>query len=428
MKILRNRCISFIGMLLCLSSITAARQANKKKSLEQASSSKQVPEQAVVLNKHILQQTIKKLDLEIPIRVLLDEQSFCQDVEWKLGAQGGFLVFDTDTKQKTIYQKQTLLVTCKDGRFYINDFKQPSHHIFVIPLNGPVIFKKNIYDGVLALTLHKDVAYLVNHLDLEDYVLSVLPYESLPEWPDEVHKAFCIAFRSYGIAKVLEARAQYAKSGSVFPYDIKNTNAHQIYKGRSHTTRFKKIIDETRGVVLVGKNNKPVLAMFDICCGGVPPAEKKGINFEKAPHLKRTYPCTFCKDYKYYRWKCTYSFEEIEKALQKEIPHLGHLRDMKVGSYDKAGVAQEVRIRGNQWHTLSAAKFKSCFKDMRSLCFKIQKNGRSVSISGKGHGHHMGLCQRGAYYMVLNKKRKHRDILKFYYPHTTFMKLQKMNY
>lgn len=380
-----------------------------------------------VLNKQVLQQTIKKLDLEIPIRVLLDEQSFQSNIEWKFRAEGGFVVFAPETKIKTVYQMKTIKVTCSQGSFSINGQKQRGDHLFIIPLNGPVLFKKNNYDGVLALTLYNNTAYVVNHLDLEDYVLSVLPYESFPEWPDEVHKAFCVAFRSYGIAKVLEQREIHAKSGNAVPYDIKDTNVHQIYKGRAYTARFKKIIDQTRGMVLA-YNNKPILAMFDICCGGIIPAKKRGIHFAKAPYLKRTYPCTFCKPYKFHTWTCMYTYDQLERALKKEIPALGSFRDMKIAGFDDAGVVTEVRIRGNnQWYTLPASKFKGCLKDMRSLCFRIQKQGHTIKIIGKGHGHHMGLCQRGAYYMVL-KKWRYRNILKFFYPHTTFMKLQKMKY
>lgn len=379
------------------------------------------------LTKASLQQAFKKLDLEIPIRVLLDEKATQEEVLWKMGSRGGFLVFSPATKQKTVYQLVTLTATCKDGSFYINGTKQNSDHLFIIPLASTILFEKNIYDGVLALSLYQGTAYLVNHVDLEDYVLSVLPYESHASWPDEVHKAFCIAFRSYGIAKVLQQRALHAQKGLAVPFDIKNTNVHQIYKGRSNSARFKKIIDQTRGVVLAHKG-KPVLAMFDICCGDIVPADKDGIHFSKAPHLKRTYPCTFCKEYKFYTWTCTYSFEEIENALKKEMPDIGNIQDIKIASVDKAAVVQEVKIRTkNRWVTLTAAKLKSCLREMKSLAFTLQKTGLSLKITGKGHGHHMGLCQRGAYYMVL-KGWSYRNILKFYYPHTMFMKLKKINY
>lgn len=389
---------------------------------------KEEPESKVVLNKHILHQTFKKLDLEIPIRVLLDEQICEKDVHWKLGSQGGFLVFAPETKEKVVYQMQSIQVTCKDGAFYINGKKQATLHLFVIPLNGPVLFAKNIYDGVLALTLYKGTAYLVNHLDLEDYVLSVLPYESLPRWPDEVHKALCIVFRSYGIAKVLEARSSNKKSGLATPYDIKNTNAHQIYRGRLYSARFKKIIDETRGVVIVDKEGRPILAMFDICCGGVIPGLKKGIHFSKAPYLKRNYACHYCKDFRRYRWNCSYTFEEISDALKKELPQIGQVKDIKIVSFDDAGVVQEVRIRDDkQWYTIPASKLKSCLKGMYSLCFKIQKSGHTIKIAGKGHGHHMGLCQRGAHAMVL-AGIPFDKVLSYFYPHTSFRKLKKIEY
>lgn len=381
-----------------------------------------------VLSKEIVRQAFKKLNIEIPIRVLLDERNAQKDVNWKFSSIGGFLVFEPKTKQKTVYKTERITVTCKGGRFFTNGRALESDHLFIIPLRGPVYFQKNMYDGVLALTITNDSVYLVNHLDLEDYLLAVLPYESWPAWPDEVHKAFCIAFRSYGIAKVLEQRAKHEQSKVTVPYDIKNTNAHQIYKGRSYTNRFKNIIEETRGIVLAHKG-KPILAMFDICCGGVIPGHKEGIHFYKAPHLKRTYPCNFCKEYKYFTWTAGYSFDDLEKALKNEIPaSSGSFQDIKVTRYDKALVAREVKVKaGNRWYNLPASRLKACLKEIRSLCFKIQKKGRFITISGKGHGHHMGLCQRGAYAMVL-KNWHHKNILKFYYPHTQFMKLKKINY
>lgn len=379
------------------------------------------------LTKEVLQQAFAKLDIEIPIRVLLDEKP-ASDAQWKFVSHGGFLVFLPDTKQKTVYQVRTIQVTRKDGHFFVNGIKQPSDHLFIIPLQGPVLFEKNIYDGVIALTLYKSTMYVVNHLDLEDYVLSVLPYESNASWPDEVHKAFCIAFRSYGIAMVLQQRALHKKNGCAVPYDIKNTNAHQVYKGRSLSSRYKKIIDQTRHVVLAHKG-EPVLAMFDICCGGIVPARKKGIHFSKAPHLKRTYSCNFCKGYQFYKWECTYTLDDAMKALKKEIPELSAIKEIQIDSVDDAHVVQQIKIKdaAKKWHTLSAAKFKLCLKNLKSLCFTVEKQGNSLKISGRGHGHHMGLCQHGAYAMV-RKGWNYRSILKFYYPSTIFMKLKKMNY
>lgn len=376
------------------------------------------------VSKGNLDRTFKLLEFEMPIRVLLDEQKLSQ-VQWDIASSGGIVVYAPGTKKKTVFKGTTATVTYKAGAFHINGQKLSETHMFILPLAGLLQKGTVPYDGVFSLTKVRDTAYLVNHLDLEEYLQAVLPYESIPGWPDEVQKAFCITFRSYGISKILEQRALHAKSKWPYPYDIKSTNAHQVYRGHEKTACFKKIVNETRGIVLA-YNKQPILAMFDTACGGVIPARKKGVHFDKAPYLERKYPCHFCKEHRFYRWENSYSFDELEKGLKKEFPTLGSLKDIKVGSYDDAGVAQTIRVRGSQkWVMLTASRFKALFPTIRSLCFDLKKNGSKVVVSGKGHGHHLGLCQWGAYFMV-KKGWDHKKVLSFYYPNTTFMKLTRM--
>ncbi len=379
---------------------------------------------AIPVTNSQLTKAFKALEFDIPIRVLLDEKPLAQ-VTWKIASPTYFVIFAPHQKTKTIFQAAKLTITAQKNSFVINGKKVEGDHLFILPLHGPMSFQGDAFDGVFALTLSQGKGYLVNHLDIEDYVLSVLPYESWPGWPDETQKALCISVRSYGIAKVLEQRKKHEKKGHAVPYDIKNTNVHQNYRGVLKSAPYRKIVEETRGVVLA-HDNKPILAMFDICCGGVVPSLKKGIHFSKAPYLERTYPCYFCKDYKFYRWERRLHFDHIEKELKKEFPHMGALKDIKVGSYDAAGVAQDIKFKGmREWYSLPASKFRSPFiKDVYSLAFDFKRNGRSLTLRGKGHGHHMGLCQRGAYQMAL-KGWNHRNILKFYYPNTTFMRLKK---
>lgn len=376
------------------------------------------------VNKDVLDKTLKKmLDFEIPIRVLLEEKNV-SEIKWALGSTDGFMVYDPETREKTLFKGKGLLVTVRDN-FYLNDKKMTGTHLFVLPLLGLIRKGSISYDGVFSLTKIKDKGYLVNHLDLEKYLQAVLPYESIPGWPDEIQKALCIAFRSYAISKILEQRAHHEKNKIAHPFDIKSTNEHQIYRGHESSTCFKKIVEETKGLVLA-YNNKPILAMFDIACGGVIPALKKGLHFSKAPYLERKYPCNYCKEHKYYRWEATYSLSDIEKAVKKEFPTIGILRDIVIESYDKAGVAQNIRLKGShRWFLMTAAKFKSFFKELRSLAFDLKRNGRSVLIQGRGHGHHVGLCQWGACFLV-KKGWNYKNVLRFYYPQATFMKLTRI--
>lgn len=374
-----------------------------------------------------LTKAFEKLDIDIPIRVLLDEQ--CRtDVIWKLGCKGGCVIFAPDAKTKTIFQTTAIQISYQQKGFCVNGRKLEGDHLFILPLSGLFSHKGKEFDGIFAITAYKEKAFLVNHVDLEDYVLSVLPYESWPGWPDEVQKAFCISFRSYGIAKVLEQRQLHEKNKAAFPYDIKNTNHHQQYKGRLKDTPYKKIINATRGIVLAYKD-KPILAMFDICCGGIIPSKTKSLNFSKAPYLARAYPCFFCKEYRLYRWSKQYSWAEVEKALKEDFPQMGVLRDLRISSSDDAGLAREVQVKDSyhHWHTLTGARFKALLKNVPSPCFTIKRSGRNITLSGRGHGHLVGLCQRGAYQLVL-KGWSYKNVLKYYYPKTHFMKLQKIHY
>jgi len=120
---------------------------------------------------------------------------------------------------------------------------------------------------------------------------------------------------------------------------------------------------------------------------------------------------------------------ELEVELRNIIPHCKRLRDIRVESYDQAGVVQQVKIRDTKgWHTITAAQLRSACKNVRgllSLCFTIMRQGNLVTISGKGHGHHMGLCQWGACKLV-KRGWSYKRVLQFYYPNTTFMKLTRV--
>ena len=375
------------------------------------------------VTKEQLAQTLKKLQLRIPVRVLMDEKKTTDRFRWQLGTTHAFVVFAPEKKIKVVFQApQITMRTFKDG-IEINGEKIKSHHLFIMSLDGAIQYQGNTYDGVFAITQVGETAYLVNHVSLEEYVLSVLPHESWPGWPDEVLKAFCVMYRSYGIAKVLEEKELHKKRGRPYPYDIKSTNAHQVYKGHLRRDQYLKIIEDTHGVVL-SYGNKPILAMFDICCGSCIPSRAKGMHFSKAPYLERPYPCYYCKDYSGYTWKKEFPFEELERELKKELPNFNRLKDIKVDVTDDAGIVQQLKVKGTRhWHILSAQKFKS-FCNLKSLYFVLEKQGRKLIVKGKGYGHLIGLCQRGAYAMV-KQGWNYKNILKFYYPGTTFSKLTK---
>ena len=75
-------------------------------------------------------------------------------------------------------------------------------------------------------------------------------------------------------------------------------------------------------------------------------------------------------------------------------------------------------------YTFSARQVFRFFKNkVKSLSFNAERKAKSVIITGRGYGHHMGMCQWGAREMV-DLGWTFDEILEFFYPNTTFMRVE----
>ncbi|MFI5332780.1 MAG: SpoIID/LytB domain-containing protein [Candidatus Babeliales bacterium] len=351
------------------------------------------------------------------VRVLLDEKSCSEKPRWYLKTQEGCTYINpADRGNSWLSDEPTIEIVVHGKVIYINGKRYHGSQLVLVPHDGLIHFNNNCYQGSFLITCHSGTAYIINALDLEDYVFSVLRTESWPGWPLEVNKVFAIACRSYAIAMIVRSKA------NKLPYHIKNTNAHQTYTGIHESPVLKTAVEETKGVFLAYKG-KPIIAMFDGCCGGVTPSLIKDFNFSQAPYLARSYPCTYCKKCKIYNWQAIYSVHTLADVLHKGPPTIKKIKDIKVTSKDKAGLVREVALKGSKGGSVRVPgkKIYSKLKDVKSFCFLVEKQGDDVIFTGRGYGHHLGLCQWGAREMV-RQGNDHRTVLQFYYPGTNFVR------
>lgn len=359
--------------------------------------------------------TIKK---SYKVRVLLADTMADNTFQWHVKTTDGVVFVDPERPtNKLTYKKNNLDITYKDGHWLINNKKFNTAKVCIIPQKSHLDFNDNSYAGAFLLTCQDKKLYLINIVDLEQYVYCVLRTESWPGWPLEVNKVFAIACRTYALHMITNYQLRKV------PYHIKNSNVHQTYKGMHARNDLKEAVDETRGIFLA-HNNKPIIAMFDICCGGIIPSLMQGIDFIKAPYLARNYACTHCKRCKVFNWKAQYSLGQLEKILKQEIKPLKRLKTVKINKKDKATLIEEVMFVGSSgWHPLSIKKMYSLLKDsVKSYCFSVAVQGQNVVFSGNGFGHHLGMCQWGAREMIRDGW-KFDQVLNFYYPGTRFMRL-----
>lgn len=160
--------------------------------------------------------------------------------------------------------------------------------------------------------------------------------------------------------------------------------------------------------------------MFDACCGGAITSKMSGFNFKIAPYLSRSYPCTFCKDCKLYKWSAEYSLKELRSYFDSD---LGEIKDLKITKKDASGFVQEMLVRGSKKSIyISGKKVYSLFKNIKSTRFKVIKEDNIIKFRGIGYGHCLGICQWGARQMIENGHTI-KEVLKFYYPKTVIMKV-----
>ena len=361
------------------------------------------------------------VDFMFTVKVLLEEVDHKQQVVWKLANSKGFIFkHGIESPIKGLYNVRDITISVVKGNLYVNNKRITSELFHIIPQEGLLACNEKNYPGSLTFVRQDSKWLLLNFVDIEDYIYGVLRWESWPGWPIEVNKAFAIASRSYLLKRIMESR-RFNRL-----YHIKNTNIHQTYRGIDVNEDLLRAVNETKGIILT-HNSQPIEAMFDCCCGGIIPANMEGVNFDQSPYLARTYPCTFCKPCKIYSWKASYSVDTIKKILREAGKSIKDVKHMNITHKDKAGTVHKVVIHdSSKTHSLTGRDCYKLFPHLKSFCFTIEKKGSVVDFIGKGYGHHLGICQWGARYMV-DAGWNYQRILQFYYPGADFMKLKKGN-
>ena len=383
------------------------------------------------------------LIVTFPVRVLLTEAKKGESFAWELTCAHGFIIKDpsaVDGFQEEI-DDQKLILSCKQGSLAINGRRLAVGRSLILPRQGSIGYNNLNYTGSMIFTCpdpseassaHQAGCYLINSVDLEDYIFYVVRWEGWPGWPIEVNRVFAVMCRTYVVHKVLKERKKKRS------YDIKDSNIHQTYKGTHEYDHLRQALQDTAGIVMV-YDGQPIEAMYDACCGGVIPAQMSGIDFKSAPYLKRTHACPYCKSTKLYSWKVEYQLADFEDSMVQNGHHKIPIQDIRITKRDKAGVVHEIQVVTKLGtYALTGKKIYSLLKELKSFCYDVVKKGKKIIFTGRGFGHHLGVCQWGVRQMVREKEKERKkskrkrhapqdewkEILKFYYPGISFMSIE----
>ena len=240
---------------------------------------------------------------------------------------------------------------------------------------------------------------VINRVELEDYLYSVVGGEMPTNWPIEALKSQAVAARTYALY-------QSNRSGNRL-YDLESTTASQVYKGITSETRSThEAVNRTEGQILT-YGGKPILAVFHSSSGG------KTENVEDVwssplPYLKSV--IDYDQTSPVYEWQKVLSGREIGYRLGE----VGTVRALIPQQVTPQGRIKRLKVVGDRGtKMISGQKFRSAL-GLRSTLFQVNKNQQRFVISGRGFGHGIGLSQWGANYLA-TQGANYRQILGHYY-------------
>ena len=322
-----------------------------------------------------------------------------------------------------------------------------------------------VYHGAFEVVQKPDHTgfYLVNLVEIQEYLKGVVPNEMPIRFGLEALKAQTVAARNY----VLTPRTQAYEE-----FNVVDSVSSQVYFGaNTEADLATRAVMETDGIVAL-YDNELILSLYSSTAGGYtesyayafsdpktkafPSISKPYLvavpdkeyfdsleDEEKAKEFYKSRVPSYDIDSPYYRWQKTWAVGELENILKKtllaqsktgfvspifkEDDDFGHLKDIKVMRRGASGKVIELDIMTT----------KGCYRVSKELVIRkvFQKDGVSLPSAnvvfekeldtygnpvdiiayGGGFGHGVGMSQFGAGFLATKMNQPYYNILRHYY-------------
>ncbi|MFO0774389.1 MAG: SpoIID/LytB domain-containing protein [Nitrospiraceae bacterium] len=251
---------------------------------------------------------------------------------------------------------------------------------------------------------------VVNDLNVEDYVMGVVPAEVNAGWHPELLKAQAVAARTYALYQRTQNPGR--------EFDVVASTQDQVYQGtRGVDEPVMRAVDGTRGLVL-SHQGRPIYAAFSSTAAG-PTEDAMNVWSKDLPYL-RGVQCPFDTNSPYYRWRVSVPLEKVERSLRQLGVPVGTIASVTPFAFSRAGRVTRVRLLHSEGElVLRGEDLRKVvgYSALPSTRFEIESIANEVVFSGFGAGHGVGMCQWGAKQLAELGYPFH-TILAYYYPGT----------
>lgn len=274
--------------------------------------------------------------------------------------------------------------------------------------NGYVWIGDRWYRGRTRLIRQGDNITAINHVDLEQYLYSVVGAEAVSSWPLEALKAQAVAARSYALYK------RNTEANNI--YDLDTTIGTQVYHGLdSEYTTTHEAVNGTLGQIMT-YNNEVILAAFHSSSGGHT-ENVEDIWTNPLPYLRAV--VDYDHEAPVFEWQQIFPVSRIKNL----VPGVGKIQGIQPAQMTPRGRVISMKVTGDQGTARVSGKKLRQALELRSTLFRVATEGNQLKVRGRGFGHGLGLSQWGAYYLA-KKGVNYHQILVHYYQNASLTKLE----
>lgn len=228
------------------------------------------------------------------------------------------------------------------------------------------------YRGILEVEKTEDGYTLINEVDFEEYLYSVVPSEMPSSYGLEAAKVQAICARSYAYAQF------YANRYSDYGAHVDDSTSCQVYNNVHETDNSIKAVNETKGMYLSYNGNIISANFFSTSCGVTANSGEVWGNYttmefptSSPNYLQSKYQYdegeinynlskeddfrefiengnlkTFDSDFSWYRWEVTMNVEQIQASINKEIANRYETAPKYIKTLDKNDIFRSREIEG----------------------------------------------------------------------------------
>ena len=223
------------------------------------------------------------------------------------------------------------------------------------------------FSGALHLALRDGRLQVVNHLDLETYLASVVGSERPQDWPMAALQAQAVAARTYALRQ---------RSGKG-RFDVKATVLSQVYLGlESATPRTEEAVNSTRSLVMV-HGGRLINAVFHSSSGGSTEPSGEVWRYQ-LPYLQSVRDHD--QNSPVHRWEQHFDVAQLRTAFRET----GGLQQLEVLQTSSTGRLRSVRAKGPRGSLVISGRELRQRLGLKST--KVRFNWRTAASGGPAIG------------------------------------------